>query len=134
MPDPKAAFEPYAREKLGDFPVEVEAAGNAWNKKCAENANALAPDESRVVGDTSYKRRHFSLSDKVSPAIADRLAGPSAPDDLKQLKTAVNWQKRWYTSTSDWDTEHRQEKDYENRNHRIKRWLRRIKPYRYGDN
>jgi hypothetical protein len=134
VPDPKAAFEPYAREKLGDFPVEVEAAGNAWNKKCAENANALNPDESRVVGDTSYKRRHFSLSDRVSPAIADRLAGPSAPDDLKQLTTAVNWQKRWYTSTSDWDTEHRQEKDYEKRNHRVKRWLKRIKPYRYGDN
>ncbi|MHC4248460.1 MAG: LamG domain-containing protein, partial [Planctomycetota bacterium] len=133
-PDPKAAFEPYAREKLGDFPVEVEAAGNAWNRKCAENAHEANPDEYRVVGDTSYKRRHFSLSDRVSPAIAERLAGPSAPDDLKQLKTAVDWQKRWYTSTSDWDTEHRQEKDYEDRNHRIKRWLRRIKPYRYGDN
>jgi len=131
--DPKASFEAYAREKLGDFPVKVAAAGNAWNKACAENAEAVNPDEFRFVGDTSYQRRFYSISDRVSPAIADRLAGPSAPDDLAQLKTAANWQKRWYTSTSDWDTKHRQEKDYENRNSRIKRWLKRIKPYRYGD-
>ena len=80
-----------------------------------------------MSGTTAYIALGSNLGDR-------RRHLESALDDLAQLKVAVEWQKRWYLSTSDWDTEHEQEKDYKNRNHRIKRWLKRIKPYRYGDN
>ncbi len=55
----------------------------------------------------------------------------TAVDDLAQLKSAITLQTQWQTSTDDWDTEHKLEKNYETRNPNVKRWLKRVKPYRY---
>jgi hypothetical protein len=83
------------------------------------------------VDATGYKRRHFSIHDVVSRAAADRLAGEKASDDMGQLKAAAETQGKWQLSIDDWNTYHKQEEDFENKNHRIKRWMKRIKPYRY---
>ena len=34
-------------------------------------------------------------------------------------------------TTDDWKTEHKLEEDIENKNKYVRRWMKRIKPYRY---
>ncbi len=124
-------FEPYANERLGTLVQKVEKAMNALRTRNDENAEASNRDEFHVVDATGYKRRHFSIHDVVSRAAADRLAGEKASDDMGQLKAAAETQGKWQLSIDDWNTYHKQEEDFENKNHRIKRWMKRIKPYRY---
>ena len=53
-------------------------------------------------------------------------------DDRRQLEAALRDQGTWHTEC-DWDTMNKWEKDFENLNPRLQRWLRRVKPYRYAD-
>jgi hypothetical protein len=130
----KKGFEPYANEKLNDLLLKVEKAMNALRTKYDQNAKQANREEFWIANKTSYKRRHFSIHDVLSRPMAERLtADIEPPDDMKQLQEAVEGQQTWYTSPADWDTYHDEEKDFENRNHRIKRWMKRIKPYRYGE-
>jgi len=54
-------------------------------------------------------------------------------DDLKQLRIALKLQdpSQWLFTTDDWNTEHKLEEDFENKNERVRRWMKRVKPYRY---
>ena len=63
---------------------------------------------------------------------AETMAGPDAPDDRKQLRAALKDQGTWHTEC-DWDTMNKWEKNFDTLNPRLKRWLRRAKPYRYAD-
>ena len=46
---------------------------------------------------------------------------------------AAKLQQLWHTSTGDWDTRQKYEENYDQLNPVMKRWLRRVKPYRYGE-
>lgn len=39
----------------------------------------------------------------------------------------------WAETCDDWDTRQSFEKDYDAETDRIKKWLQRVKPYRYKD-
>ena len=66
-------------------------------------------------------------------ALLDSALGPDSVDDLKQLGIALKLQRpsQWLFTTDDWNTEHDLEEDFENKNERVHRWMKRIKPYRY---
>jgi hypothetical protein len=66
-------------------------------------------------------------------ALLDRALGPDSVNDLKQLRIALKLQhpSQWLFTTDDWNTEHKLEEDFENKNERVHRWMKRIKPYRY---
>ena len=68
-------------------------------------------------------------------ALVDSAIGPDSVDDLKQLRIALKLQhpSQWLFTTEDWNTEHKLEQDFENKNERVHRWMKRIKPYRYGE-
>ena len=123
-------FVPYANEKLGPFILEVEKAKNAVQRQYHENAKLHNSEEFRLVDKIDYKRIHFRNS---AENMASQMASDiEPPDDMGQLKAAMELQKRWQTSTDDWDTVHKYEKQYEQLNPVLQRWLRRVKPYRFA--
>ena len=66
--------------------------------------------------------------------MADQLASDiEPPDSLGQMKAAAKIQQIWFTSTDDWETRQRYEEEYEQLNPIMKRWLQRVKPYRYSE-
>ena len=124
-------FEPYKNEKLGVFMLKVEKAKNDLQTQYHENAKLDHPEEFRIVEKIDYKRIHFN---NLAALMAKQLASDTEPpDSLGQMKDAAKIQQIWYTSTADWETRQRYEEEYEQLNPIMKRWLQRVKPYRYSD-
>ena len=66
--------------------------------------------------------------------MAEQLASDiEPPDTLGQMTTAAKLQQHWQTSTDDWDTRQKYEENYDQLNPVMKGWLRRVKPYRFGE-
>ena len=81
---------------------------------------------------TYYFRRYYSLAPQsLARAIASTTIGVSTQDKLDQVRAVVELQPQWLLTTDDWDTFNREEKQYENKNPNVQRWLKRVKPYRY---
>ena len=124
--------KPFIQKKLQKDILAVDAARVAWDELAAKNAKASHADETDMVNMAAYFRRYYIIQpQRLDDALGDTMAGQGAVDDLSQLKSAITLQTQWQTSTDDWDTEHKLEKDYETRNPIIQRWLKRVKPYRY---
>ncbi len=124
--------KPFVQKKLQKDTLAVDAARVAWDELAAKNAMANHSDETDMVNGAAYFRRFYTIQpQRLDEAIGGTLAGEGAVDDLAQLKSAIKLQTQWQTSTDDWDTEHKLEKDYETRNPIVQRWLKRVKPYRY---
>ena len=124
-------FEPYTSEKLGAFVLKVEKAKNDLKTQYHENAKLDHPEEFRIVEKIDYKRIHFN---NLAEHMADQLASDiEPPDSLGQMKAAAKIQQIWFTSTDDWETRQRYEEEYEQLNPIMKRWLQRVKPYRYSE-
>jgi hypothetical protein len=66
--------------------------------------------------------------------LVDSVLGPDSVDDLQQQGSALKLQQpsQWLFTTDDWNTEHKLEEDLENKNEHVQRWMKRVKPYRYG--
>jgi hypothetical protein len=127
----KQGFDPYVNEKLGAFILKVEKAKNKVQTQYHENAKLHHPEEFRIVGKIDYKRIHFG---KHAENMAEQLASDiEPPDSLDQMTAAAKIQQLWYTSTDDWDTRQKYEEEYEELNPVMKRWLQRVKPYRFGE-
>jgi hypothetical protein len=128
----QGGFKPYALARLGDLEGEIDKAKIAWEKRGRENGLKINPDEWRMTMSTYYFRRYFSLSPQsISQAIASTTIGVSTQDKLDQIRAVVELQSQWLLTTDDWDTLNREEKQYESKNPNVKRWLKRVKPYRY---
>jgi hypothetical protein len=128
----QGGFKPYALAKLGDLEGEIDKAKIAWEKRGRENGLKINPDEWRMTMSTYYYRRYFSLAPiTLSRAIASTTIGVSTHDQLDQIRAVVELQQQWLLTTDDWDTFNREEKQYENKNPNVQRWLKRVKPYRY---
>ena len=65
--------------------------------------------------------------------MADTNIGTSTTDQLDQALPALELQPQWLLTTDDWLTMSREEKNFEQKPPLVKRWLRRVKPYRYAD-
>ena len=125
-------LKPFTQKKLQKDILAVDAARVAWDELAQKNAMANHSDETEMVNKAAYFRRHYTIQPRwLDDAFGDTMAGQGAVDDLAQLKSALKLQTQWQTSTDDWDTEHKLEKNYETRNPIIQRWLKRVKPYRY---
>ena len=121
----------YTNEKLSAYALKVEKAKEALFTQYHENAKLDHPEEFRFVGKIDYKRIHFNA---YAENMAEQLASDiEPPDTLEQMTTAAKLQQLWHTSTDDWDTRQKYEEKYDKLNPVMKRWLRRVKPYRYGE-
>ncbi len=122
--------ELYTNEKLSAYALKVEKAKEALFTQYHENAKLDHPEEFRFVGKIDYKRIHFG---QYAGNMAEQLASDiEPPDTLGQMTTAAKLQQLWYTSTDDWDTRQKYEENYDQLNPAMKRWLQRVKPYRFG--
>jgi len=127
----KQDAELYTNEKLSAYALKVEKAKEALFTQYHENAKRDHPEEFRFVEKIDYKRIHFN---GYAENMAEQLASDiEPPDTLGQMTTAARVQQLWYTSTDDWDTGQKYEENYDQLNPVMKRWLRRVKPYRYGE-
>ena len=91
------------------------------------------PDKWKALKDSSDSWAQFNARKKLMGALVDSAIGPDSVDDLKQLRIALKLQhpSQWLFTTDDWNTEHKLEEDFENKNEYVHRWMKRIKPYRY---
>jgi hypothetical protein len=127
----KEGFVPYTNETLGAFMLKVEKAKDDLKTQYHENAKLHHPEEFRIVEKIDYKRIHFSeLPGNMAEQMASNI---EPPDTLGQMEAAAKIQQLCYTSTNDWDTRQRYEEKYEHLNPIMKRWLQRVKPYRFGE-
>ena len=117
-------------EELGAFILKAEKMKDELQTQYHENAKLQNPEEFRIVEKIDYKRIHFGgLQQNMA---RQRASDIEPPDSLGQMEAAAKTQKLWYTTTDDWDTHQRYEEDYEQLNPTMKRWLQRVKPYRYS--
>ncbi|MBT7068510.1 MAG: hypothetical protein HN919_19605 [Verrucomicrobia bacterium] len=122
--------EVYADRKLSPDIIAAEKAKNEFLTQCHENAKLHHAEEFRIAEKIEYKRIHFrQLAGNIAAQLASDI---EPPDDWNQLQQAVELQKHWQTSTADWDTVHKYEKEYDQLNPVLQRWLRRVKPYRFS--
>ena len=122
--------EVYADKKLSPDIIAAEKAKNEFLTQCHENAKLHHAEEFRIAEKIEYKRIHFrQLAENIAAQLASDI---EPPDDWNQLQQAVELQKHWQTSTADWDTVHKYEKEYDQLNPVLQRWLRRVKPYRFS--
>ena len=129
-----AGVKPYALPTLGALNVAIDDARIAWEEQRRENGLRSNPDEWRTIQSTQYFRYYYSVrSYTVARAMADTNIGTTTTDALDQAFAALEQQPKWLLTTDDWLTRNREEKDFEQKNPLVKRWLRRVKPYRYAD-
>ena len=129
-----AGVKPYALPTLGPLNVAIDDARIAWEEQRRENALKSNPDEWRMIQSTQYFRYYYSVrSYTLARAMADTNIGTPTTDALDQAFAALEQQQKWLLTTDDWLTRNREEKDFEQKNPLVKRWLRRVKPYRYAN-
>ena len=133
--NPMADLDKFTQAFVGDLGTQLGEAQTRLAEKFNENGQTgPSPDEHRATQDTDYLRCFMATRyENLSRAIANTLPGPPPSEDVKQLATAFELQKKWLTSCKDWETRHAYEINFESKNWRLKRWLRRIKPYRYAE-
>lgn len=126
-------FDEYLKKSpdIIELHKNAQAAALDWYKRCTEVMYSVVPPEYYFPNDLYYKRRDYTLATSAQDAPYFRQFR-SSTDDIAQLKAALGWQKKWLKTCDDWDTANVLEKDYEKQNDRVKRWLKRVKPYRYG--
>jgi len=124
---------PYMREQLSEFGEKVETAKAAWDNARRENATKADADKWKALNASTEPWPYSQARRKLVVALAASAIGPDPVDHLKQLRIALKLQRpsQWLFTTDDWKTEHKLEEDFENKNKRIHRWMKRIKPYRY---
>ena len=125
----------YMQEHLGEFAEKVETAKDAWDNARYENAMKANPDKWKALKASTDAWARFNAKRKLIGGLVDRVLGPDSVDDLKQLRFALKLQapSQWLVTTDDWNTKHKLEEDLENKNEHVQRWMKRVKPYRYGD-
>lgn len=130
---PEAGFEAVKRKALAPLTDELGQLKGDLKTMLVRNSLAARPDEYRMREVTRYKRQQMvGRNSQLWSNAAQIMAGPDAPDDRKQLRAALRDQGTWHTEC-DWDTMNKWEKDFDNLNPRLQRWLRRAKPYRYAE-
>jgi hypothetical protein len=124
---------PYVREHLSEFGEKVETAKAAWENTRHENAMKTNPDKWKALKASSHFWARFNAKRKIVEALVNIALGPDSVDDLKQLRIALKLQQssQWLFTTDDWNTKHKLEEDIEKKNKHVRRWMKRIKPYRY---
>ena len=125
----------YMQEHLGEFAEKVETAKDAWDNARYENAMKANPDKWKALKASTDAWARFNAKRRLIGGLVDRALGPDSVDDLKQLRFALKLQapSQWLVTTDDWNTKHKLEEDLENKNEHVQRWMKRVKPYRYGD-
>jgi hypothetical protein len=124
---------PYMREHLSEFGEKVETAKAAWENARRENATKANADKWKALNASTEPWPQSQSRRWLTKRLVADAIGPDSVDDLKQLRIALKLQhpSQWLFTTDDWKTEHKLEEDFENKNKRIHRWMKRIKPYRY---
>jgi hypothetical protein len=127
--------QPYMQEHLGEFGEKVETAKVAWDNARYENAMKANPDKWKALKASTDTWDRSTAKRKLVVTLVGRVLGPDSVDDIKQLRFALKLQQpsQWLFTTDDWNTEHKLEEDLENKNEHVQRWMKRVKPYRYGD-
>jgi len=129
-----AGFDEYLKQnaELAALHVQARQAAIEWYGASTEIMYHVVPPEYYYPNDMVLKNRKFTVasSDADLPYF-HQFYHPS--DRLGQLKAAVEWQANWAETCADWDTRQSFEKDYDKQTDRIKQWLKRVKPYRYGE-
>jgi hypothetical protein len=130
----REGVKPYALPTLGPLEIAVDDARIAWEEQRRENGLKSNPDEWRTIQSTQYFRYYYSVrSYTLARAMADTNIGTPTTDELDQAFAALELQPKWLLTTDDWLTMSREEKNFEQQTPLVKRWLRRVKPYRYAD-
>ena len=120
-------------EHLSESGEKVETAKAAWENARRENATKANADKWKALNASTEPWPQSQSRRQLTKELVADAIGPDSVDDLKQLRIALKLQhtSQWLFTTDDWKTEHKLEEGFENKNKRIHRWMKRIKPYRY---
>jgi hypothetical protein len=126
---------PYIREHLSGSAEKVETAKAAWDNARRKNATKANAEKWKALNASTEPWPQGQARRELTKQLVTIAIGLDSVDHLKQLRAALKLQhpSQWLFTTDDWKTEHKLEKDFENKNKRIHRWMKRVKPYRYDN-